>query len=73
MIARLSRLPAILFVLIGSISSAYSQENFTATVNTVTVDGHGGPAVENGTILIRDGLIDAVGTDLQVPQGIKGN
>lgn len=37
-----------------------------ATIHTVS-----GPVIENGSVLVRGGKIDKVGTDLRVPRGVR--
>ena len=39
----------------------------TALINGRIIDGNGGPPVEDGAILIVDNLIEAVGTDVDIP------
>ena len=39
----------------------------TALINGRIIDGNGGPPVENGALLIVDNLIEAVGTDVDIP------
>ena len=39
----------------------------TALINGRIIDGNGGPPIENGALLIVDNLIEAVGTDVDIP------
>lgn len=66
-----TRCLAILSLCLMLLSPAFSQENLKAIVNAVIIDGNGGPPVENGTIIIRNDVIEAVGTQLDIPAGAE--
>jgi imidazolonepropionase-like amidohydrolase len=64
---------AVLFSLIAFRSAAVGQNPNTgqAWVGARIIDGTGKPAIENGTLLIRDGHIAAAGKHVKVPAGVE--
>ncbi|MEX0617886.1 MAG: hypothetical protein WD180_02890 [Pseudohongiellaceae bacterium] len=52
-------------------SPTFAQENLKAIVNAVIIDGNGGPVVEDGTIVIRNDVIEAIGVQLDIPMGAE--
>jgi imidazolonepropionase-like amidohydrolase len=49
--------------------SVSATENRTAITNAIIIDGNGEIPIENGTILIADDRIQAVGKDIEIPDG----
>jgi imidazolonepropionase-like amidohydrolase len=64
---------AILLSLVAFRGSAAGQSPSTgqAWVGARIIDGTGNPAIEHGTLLIRDGHIAAVGKHVKVPAGVE--
>ncbi len=72
------RLFAVVFALaaIASAQSDGSQQNLTGRNSSFVIENArivtvSGPVIENGSVLIRDGKIAAVGTNVQVPAGVE--
>lgn len=63
-ILRRMALPAALLALAGAFSAAHAQ---TVAITGGTVYPVSGPKIENGTVLIRDGKIVAVGANIAIP------
>lgn len=64
-------LVSLLTLSIGISAPAQSEENVTAIVNAVVIDGTGNPPIENATIIIRGEIIESLGNDLKIPQGAE--
>ncbi|WP_168204229.1 amidohydrolase family protein [Aliikangiella coralliicola] len=62
---------AILLMLTGLQVPARAQDKVTAIVNAVIIDGNGNSPIEDGSIIIRGGKIEAVGSQLKVPSGAE--
>ena len=64
-------------VILGGFSSVAAQDNPPAThrlqawVGARIIDGTGKPAIENATLLVRDGRIEAVGKRVKIPAGAQ--
>ncbi len=64
---RTPKLACVIVVLLLSASAAHAQT--TVAIKGGTVLTMAGPAIENGTVLIRDRKIAAVGTSVEIPAG----
>jgi hypothetical protein len=53
----------------GLVASAVAQQPSTVAIVGGTVHPVSGPPIEKATVLIRDGLIEAIGPDVAVPAG----
>jgi imidazolonepropionase-like amidohydrolase len=65
---------AALAVLTVSATDQQSQattHSVRAWIGARIIDGNGGPAIENATLLIRDGRIEAVGKRVKIPAGAE--
>jgi len=51
--------------------AALAQTPATAIRAGTLIDGRGGPALQNAIVVVRDGRIEAVGTDVAVPAGAR--
>ncbi|TRO65157.1 amidohydrolase family protein [Christiangramia sabulilitoris] len=43
----------------------------TVAITNITINPKPGEIIENGTVLVRDGLIEAVGKNIQIPPGAR--
>jgi imidazolonepropionase-like amidohydrolase len=59
----------LVLVLSFSLLSAAETEPLALTGGTILTVTHG--TIENGTLLIRDGKIEALGADVELPEGVK--
>ena len=60
------RLGVLLLLAAGSVLA-----QTTAFTNGRVIDGTGKPAIENATIVVRDGRVEAVGRSVKVPDGAQ--
>ncbi len=51
--------------------AAFADESPKAFTGARIIDGTGSPAIENATILVRNGRIEAVGRSVRVPEGVS--
>jgi imidazolonepropionase-like amidohydrolase len=68
------RLPVLLaaIVLASTNNSASAQDShLRAWVGARVIDGSGKPAIENATLLVRDGKIEAIGKHVKIPAGTE--
>ena len=74
-VQRSAVLAAVFFAGFGSFAAAQDSPSATrqlqAWVGARVIDGTGRPAVENATLLVRDGRIAAVGTRVKIPAGAR--
>src|SRR5262245_31311900 len=52
-------------------NSQPSSSNVQAWVGARIIDGSGGSAIENATMLVRDGRVEAVGKRVKIPTGAE--
>ena len=60
-----------LFTLIALCFPAWAGDHPVAIVNAVIIDGNGGPPLEGGALIIREGKIEAVGSSVKIPGDAK--
>lgn len=70
-------LAIILFAILGNIANAQDQnanrgaDSGQAWVGAIIIDGSGRPPLENATLYIRNGRVEAVGKRVKLPNGVQ--
>jgi imidazolonepropionase-like amidohydrolase len=60
-----------LFAVVASAQDAAATNSAVAWVGARIIDGSGRRAIEHGTLLIRNGRVEAVGSKVKFPRGVK--
>ena len=55
----------------GAQSAPESSAHAQAWVGARIIDGSGKPAIENATLLVRNGRIEAIGKKVKLPPGVE--